>query len=51
MTFIVIACGAISGLYVIIATGTTPMMLGNERVRKPQNIRDKSFICRPINGT
>lgn len=29
--FIVIACGAISGFHAIIATGTTPKMLGNER--------------------
>src|SRR5690606_29376499 len=29
--FIVIACGAISGCHAIIATGTTPKMLGNER--------------------
>lgn len=29
--FIVIACGAISGFHAIIATGTTPKMLGNEK--------------------
>jgi len=29
--FIVIACGAISGFHAIIATGTTPKMLGTER--------------------
>ncbi|MGH2623899.1 MAG: carbon starvation CstA family protein, partial [Sphingobacterium sp.] len=29
--FIVIACGAISGFHAIIATGTTPKMIGNER--------------------
>jgi len=29
--FIVIACGAISGFHAIIATGTTPKMLGKER--------------------
>lgn len=29
--FIVIACGAISGFHAIIATGTTPKMLGDER--------------------
>ncbi len=29
--FIVIACGAISGFHAIIATGTTPKMLANER--------------------
>jgi carbon starvation protein len=29
--FIVIACGAISGFHAIIATGTTPKMLSNER--------------------
>jgi len=29
--FIVIACGAISGFHAVIATGTTPKMLGNER--------------------
>jgi len=29
--FITIACGAISGFHAIIATGTTPKMLGNER--------------------
>src|SRR5690606_5131412 len=29
--FIVIACGAISGFHAIIATGTTPKMLTNER--------------------
>jgi len=29
--FIVIACGAISGFHAIIATGTTPKMLDNER--------------------
>jgi carbon starvation protein len=29
--FIVIACGAISGFHAIIATGTTPKMLNNER--------------------
>jgi len=28
--FIVIACGAISGFHAIIATGTTPKMIGNE---------------------
>ncbi|MGO1596990.1 MAG: carbon starvation CstA family protein, partial [Sphingobacterium sp.] len=28
--FIVIACGAISGFHAVIATGTTPKMLGNE---------------------
>lgn len=29
--FIVIACGAISGFHAIIATGTTPKMIGNEK--------------------
>ncbi len=29
--FIVIACGAISGFHAVIATGTTPKMLSNER--------------------
>ncbi len=29
--FIVIACGAISGFHAVIATGTTPKMIGNER--------------------
>ena len=29
--FITIACGAISGFHAIIATGTTPKMIGNER--------------------
>ncbi|WP_240466029.1 MULTISPECIES: carbon starvation protein A [Sphingobacterium] len=29
--FIVIACGAISGFHAVIATGTTPKMLANER--------------------
>lgn len=29
--FITIACGAISGFHAIIATGTTPKMVGNER--------------------
>lgn len=29
--FIVIACGAISGFHAVIATGTTPKMLNNER--------------------
>ncbi|WP_256011903.1 carbon starvation CstA family protein [Desertivirga xinjiangensis] len=29
--FIVIACGAISGFHAVIATGTTPKMLGNEK--------------------
>ena len=29
--FITIACGAISGFHAIIATGTTPKMLGNEK--------------------
>lgn len=29
--FIIIACGAISGFHAIIATGTTPKMIGNER--------------------
>ncbi len=29
--FIVIACGAISGLHAIIATGTTPKMIANEK--------------------
>ena len=29
--FIVIACGAISGFHAIIATGTTPKMIGDER--------------------
>lgn len=29
--FITIACGAVSGFHAIIATGTTPKMLGNER--------------------
>ncbi|WP_206367900.1 carbon starvation CstA family protein [Sphingobacterium chungjuense] len=29
--FIVIACGAISGFHAVIATGTTPKMIGNEK--------------------
>ncbi len=29
--FITIACGAVSGFHAIIATGTTPKMIGNER--------------------
>src|SRR5690606_32335274 len=29
--FIVIACGAISGFHAVIATGTTPKMLGSEK--------------------
>ncbi|MDR0265102.1 MAG: hypothetical protein LBJ04_17940 [Sphingobacterium sp.] len=47
----VIACGAISGLLAIMATGTMAKMLGAESVRKSQNIRDKYFICGLINGT